>query len=352
MPLEAAAPGSVLSDRTIRKHLGDLIENAVLKNATQAGYEFFPGKLYPPGEDREGREGQPIDWTVPGLPPEESYAVKRGELLLVRTRERVKMPKNLCGLWSQLDRNSRQGLLLVNMSVVPPGYEGFLTCTFVNFGSRPRLLKPTLPIARLLFLRLDGEAEETGRAVPPADYDERMSEAAREAPKTFLALAEHAAELVSIVEGAKQTLEKKAEELATGKAKVLEKEVTDAKAAIAATSESERRALTATLQADAKGAVKAAFPWALLALALLVLVQAGGTWLSTKLNLDLDRLARQRADQIEAQIDQQLAAIGGRKPVFVYTGSVEAKALADRIHSLEEQVRALKAKGSSAAKSP
>jgi hypothetical protein len=329
--MEPEIAGSVLSDSTIRTHLAALIDDGTAKNAREVGYEFLPGKLYPAGESHEGK---PLDWTQPGLPPETSYAVKRGELLLVRTRERVKMPAHLCGLWSQLDRNSRQGLLLVNTSVVPPGYDGFLACTFVNFGNKSLLLKPHWPIARLVFLRLDAPAAETGQSYAAPDYDQRMSDAAREAPSTFLAIAERTASLNTIVEDAKKALDEQAKGIRAGAETALAASVKNATESLEAAGRSQK----AQLDTDAVGAVKKAFPLALLVIAVLT----GADWLVTKaVSSNIDALAKERADRIETKINEQLAAVPGGKPVIVYTGSAEGKALSDRLTALEDQIRVL-----------
>lgn len=316
--------GAVLSDATIQEQLAVLIDTGTATNAKEAGYEFLPGKLYPTGDEHQGK---PIDWTDPAcIKPETSYAVDRGELILVRTKERVRMPKNMCGLWSPLDRNSRQGLLLVNMSVVPPGYDGFLTCTFVNFGNRSLLLKPTQPIARILFFRLDREAIKTGVTVESGDYDRRMSELARDAPSTFLAINERTAELENIVSTANSGFKASTDRL-----------VSDAKDELAKAV----RVANDSMQKDAKGLFASAWPWALLAIGLLTAAQTAGNWVSANfLSDNIDRLAKQRADQIEAKINDQLKSVGG-KPVFVYEGTPEAKAMAEKLAAIERQLKEL-----------
>jgi deoxycytidine triphosphate deaminase len=326
--------GSVLSDRTIRARLAELVEGGTDRFAREAGYEFLPGKLYPTGE---AHNGMPIDWTGPGLPPEANYAVRRGELLLVRTRERVRMPDDMCGFWSQLDRNSRQGLLLVNTTVVPPGYQGFLTCTFVNFGNASRVLKPESPVARLVFVKLDQPVQETGGVYDRDAYDSRMSDAAREAPSTFLAISERAAELEIIVAGSRKAFDEHGDRIVTSVASGLESSLKGAKEEL----EIFARVQKEKLETDATGALKKAFPWAILAVALLAFAKGiSDTYLSS----NVDRLAKERADQIEAKIIDQLGTDARGKPVIVYTGTSEGKALADRIASLEEQVRTLSAK--------
>jgi deoxycytidine triphosphate deaminase len=310
--------GAVLSDGTIQTQLAALIDNGVADNAKEAGYEFLPGKLFPTGE---AKEGKPIDWTdktkIAAGP--DQYAIKRGELLMVRTKESVKMPRNMCGFWYPLDRNSRQGLLLVNMSVVPPGYSGFLTCTFVNFGNRNLILRPHQPIARLVFVKLDTNSVKDGVTVNATDYDQKMSDAASNAPSTFLAIAERAAELEGVVAQAKVGLKEESDRLA--------KEAND------------------TLRKDAKGLIFSALPWAALAILLLTAAQTGANWFATNVLTDkIDTLAKERAAQIEKQINDQLAPLAG-KPVFVYSGSPEAKAMSDRLATIEKQLQEIAAAG-------
>src|SRR5262245_18525719 len=99
------------------------------------------------------------------------------------------MPFDHCGICSDLDRNSPEVLLLTHHTIVPPGYHGFLTCTFVNFSNRDIVLRPVEPIARVVFLRLDQPAVEPGKVVEPDQYDKDMSTLALNAPSTFLAIA-------------------------------------------------------------------------------------------------------------------------------------------------------------------
>jgi deoxycytidine triphosphate deaminase len=330
--------GAVLSDHTIAGILPQLMDGGDKTHARSAGYEFRPGKLYPTGEENKGA---PLDWTDPTkLQPETAYSMKPGELLLLRTKERVKMPANLCGLWSQLDRNSRQGLLLVNQTVVPPGYEGFLTCTFVNFANRPIVLRPSIPIARLLFLTLDQAAADLARPVPPSEYDQSMSTLALEAPSTFLGIAERAAELKAIVETGAHNLSAKADELVAQSQRNIDASITDARKELSKAADDAKT----SFQTDLKGVAKVAGPVALVVVALLALAQTGANWLATTFSPNIDKLATERATALEKKIDDQLALLGDKR-TFVYSGTAEAKAMADRIAALEQQLEALRAAG-------
>ena len=46
---------------------------------------------------------------------------------------------------------SRQGVLLLNISLVEPGYEGYLTTVLVNFGNKNVVISPTTTIAKVAF---------------------------------------------------------------------------------------------------------------------------------------------------------------------------------------------------------
>jgi dUTPase/polyhydroxyalkanoate synthesis regulator phasin len=318
-----ASTGSVLSDVTIKDSIGTLLDGGKAENAKSAAYEFLPGKLYPTGQ---ASKGQPVDWTQPNLPSETLYPMKPGELLMVRTRECVTMPTNLCGLWLQLDRNSRKGLLLVNQTIVPPGYKGFLTCTFVNFSNETIALRPSSPVARMVFLKLDQDASNHGKPLSADEYDQLMSEAALKAPSTFLAIAERSAELAKIVEDGKQTLDRQKADLVEQSTKDLQRAAEDAKT---------------TFQTDLKGASKTIAPWAIGLILLVTVGQTAANWIGTKLSPDLDKIANARAAEVEKKIDDQLKLLGDKR-VFVYSGTAEAKAMADRIEDLEKQIAAMK----------
>ncbi len=121
------------------------------------------------------------------------WTIKPSETLMVMTTEKVKIPSNLMASYSQLNRWAEQGLMLVNTSVVEPGYEGYLSCFFVNFSKNTIDISKNADIAKICFYQLTNVPDQL-IAYPPksADaYRAGLSTAAMRYPKSFLNIGEY-----------------------------------------------------------------------------------------------------------------------------------------------------------------
>ena len=119
-----------------------------------------------------------------------AWQIGPSEVLVVRTTERVKMPNDLCATYAPLYRLSRQGVMLLNASLVEPGYDGPLSCFLVNFSSQTIAITPNGPIAKITFHGL----EKSPHTLVPehfedASYDSGLSHSARTFHKSFLDVA-------------------------------------------------------------------------------------------------------------------------------------------------------------------
>lgn len=319
---------AAFSDTTIKERFAELIEGGDTARAGGCQYYFLPGKLNPMGIDANGGGLPVIDWTTKQpsqWPAETAFAMLPGSLLTLRTRERVRMPADCCGLWYQTDSLSRNGVMLVNMSIVPPGYQGPLTCTFVNFGKKTLAIKPNTLIAKLIFLPLDRAANRQSSARDDHNYDSNLADSARESPSTFLQISDQMKALKDLIETGKVNLEKLAK-------------MTSDEFALEAKNAADK--YRDDLKSDLVKNIWKALPVAFFAITLL----AGAQWIAMNfLTANVEKVAKERADQIEATINKQLEAVGG-KPVIVYSGSNETKVLINRIESLESEVKRLRAK--------
>lgn len=177
---------SVLSDGEIRELISDrnLIVDAVDERIVSCSYEFRPGIIVSTGRDVDAR--CVLNWTGQ-TGPTDIHSIKPGELVWVRTLEKVIMPKDVCAFWWQTNRLSRQGLMLVNMSMIEPGYQGPLACLFVNFGNKPVIIDPGSAVAKLVFNYLGDAARRPLQFHPDdASYDRDIVRAAMGTPITFL----------------------------------------------------------------------------------------------------------------------------------------------------------------------
>jgi dUTPase len=166
----------VLSDGTIRGEIqaGRLITGGDLTQAVHCCYEFSADVLF------RGAGKRPEPASPDGL------TIGPAELVWVRAKEKIAVPADRVGVWMQTQTLSRQGLLLLNTSLIEPGYEGPLTAVFVNFGARHVVINPTTKIAKVLFLTLDQQALVTVPSGHQPDYDAAILQTSANAPGTFL----------------------------------------------------------------------------------------------------------------------------------------------------------------------
>lgn len=177
---------SVLSDDEIRDLIArsHLISDPIDGRIVSCSYEFRPGLVVSTGRDVDERCVR--DWTGQ-TGSSDVYSIKPDELVWIRTLEKVQMPDDICAFWWQTNRLSRQGFMLVNMSMVEPGYQGPLACLFVNFGNTPVVIDPSSAVAKLVFNRL-GTPSSRPLEIHSDDtaYDREIVRAAMRTPITFL----------------------------------------------------------------------------------------------------------------------------------------------------------------------
>lgn len=182
---------AVLSDSEILEYMdnGHLVLGGEKSRATECSYSFVSGVAFIPGEITG-----PIQF--PGTNGNAEVTVKPGQMIWIRTRESVKIPRDLVGFWWQTNSLSRKGLMLVNMSMVEPGYEGDLACLFVNFAKSTVVISATTPIAKMIFMPLIGAVASpfTGHTSRQR-YDDALRQLAIDQPKSFLQIAELSTEL-------------------------------------------------------------------------------------------------------------------------------------------------------------
>jgi deoxycytidine triphosphate deaminase len=325
---------SVLSDADIEASIavGQLVEHGNSDHVDACAYEFHAGRIFRTGE-LVGIDDV-TDWTG-STSYSDIYEIQSGELVWIRTRESVVMPEDVCAFWWQTNRLSRQGLMLVNMSMVEPGYEGDLSCLFVNFGRKAITINPETVIAKLVFHRLETVAATPfSQSVSQTEYDRKVLLNARDAPPTFLDvggrlevdLRQKKDEAVAAIEAMKQST-----------AADIESQVgtatTAALAQIEATKTSAERDLKASADKDARGLLWRILGVASIGLAVLILAMTFVPWVQSKLQPNL-------SSEIKKQVDESLTER------IVGSGEAgTASELEDRIRDLEARLSQLSAPG-------
>ena len=182
----------ILSDTSIAAGLanGRFIEGGDQAFVGPCSYQFRAGKIFTGGEPVNI-----VDWTVP--PANAVFVIKPGAMVWIRMRERVSLPNNVCATWWQTNTLSKKGIMLINMSVVDPGYQGQLACLFVNFGKVSVPINPGTTVAKLLFHVIDHDVAHpfTGRTPDPL-YDDDLYAVALAGPSSFLNVSQLSTELI------------------------------------------------------------------------------------------------------------------------------------------------------------
>jgi deoxycytidine triphosphate deaminase len=180
---------TVLSDTTIRAMMQQnrLILDGRLDCAKNCSYDFRAARVVYGGTDESSRHVKAVELDENST---RSAIVPPTAVVWVRSRERVQIPEDMVGLWIQTNSLSRKGLLLLNSTLVEPGYQGFLSAHFANLGSIPAVLTAETTIAKLVFIKLDTAATELINPKAFAHYDALVDDLAVKSNASFLRIQE------------------------------------------------------------------------------------------------------------------------------------------------------------------
>jgi deoxycytidine triphosphate deaminase len=141
----------VLNDTEIQQRINSaqLLSSHDPGKIRNCGYTLRAGKVFQPKTGEEillnvtANNTRAVVWEIGA-----------SETLIVRTKEKVKMSNDLCATYAPLYHLSSLGVMLLNASIVEPGYEGPLSCFLVNFSSERISLEPDAEVAKIMFHRL------------------------------------------------------------------------------------------------------------------------------------------------------------------------------------------------------
>jgi deoxycytidine triphosphate deaminase len=115
------------------------------------------------------------------------WRIEPTETIVLQTREHVRIPSDVMGMYGQLNRLANKGLNLINESIIEPGYDGYLSCFLVNLSKQAVLISPGEEIAKITFHGLNGEPANLVRLqIAEDDYSIGLSLAAALYPRSFL----------------------------------------------------------------------------------------------------------------------------------------------------------------------
>ncbi|HLK35854.1 MAG TPA: hypothetical protein VKU41_03810 [Polyangiaceae bacterium] len=171
---------ALLSDKTLVKRFLELIEDGSPDQIQRCAYKLSADRVFAAATATNSASA------ALGQVP---YRIEPGALVWVRTKEIVKVPDDLCGIWCPTNYYAQRGLMLINASIVEPGYRGPLTGALVNFGRTARVITSSQPFARIMYVTLDqcvGARLNLNRE--RAVYDAELLQTLEDAPSTFLNL--------------------------------------------------------------------------------------------------------------------------------------------------------------------
>ncbi|MBV8367949.1 MAG: hypothetical protein JO036_03280 [Candidatus Eremiobacteraeota bacterium] len=172
----------VLNDSEIERRCNDhgLIVPFCAKSLTDCAYYIHADRAFSPETGKEIVLGgdNPLFWTI-----------APAQALVLKTVERVRFPRDLMGMYTQLNRWSLQGLSLMNASLIEPEYEGPLSCQLVNFSNQSLSIKHGVAISKLTFHQVAPATTSRRVVADDAKYDADLSASAAAQPSSFLDIA-------------------------------------------------------------------------------------------------------------------------------------------------------------------
>lgn len=197
----------MIGNTTIRNLVqqSNLIENFNEECLRNSSYRLRVGKLIKPGGtnvldfeehvDSQGWVGKFWKKLAESIPSNKAnksfkivndhYELKPNELIIFQTREKIRMPLNLSASYAALDSVAKQGVLLINASMVEPGYEGYLSGVLLNFSSRSFFISPNMEIVKISFSEVTGGVQDKLHERID-DYTRQLQIKAQNYTQTFL----------------------------------------------------------------------------------------------------------------------------------------------------------------------
>lgn len=119
----------------------------------------------------------------------EEYILESNDIIVIESLESFKIPENISASYTGLYSMSSKGLLLINASMIEPGYEGKLSCFIVNFSSKKIIISKGDSIARLTFYQITCKPMNfITEKISSTDYSKKLKETSLLYNKSFLDL--------------------------------------------------------------------------------------------------------------------------------------------------------------------
>jgi deoxycytidine triphosphate deaminase len=168
-----------------RVHVDHLIEPFRPEGLLHCRYNLRAARVF----SAETGTEQVIGERLPDGSTRRVWSISPTETLIIMTCERVRIPWDLVGQYGQLFWLAQQGLILMNTSIVEPGYDGPLSCVVVNLSRDNITIEPESEIAKLTFERLSSApAVQRPQHIDGDRYISSLAAAAIKLPKSFMGI--------------------------------------------------------------------------------------------------------------------------------------------------------------------
>lgn len=177
----------MLSDRNIDALIknSNLITNHNPANLHNSGYSLRVGSVFQPDTGVEEIKPNSGGWGT-----RDFWIIGPTECLIIKTAEKLNIPDGYSAYYAPLNRLAQKGIMLLNASVVEPGYSGPLSCFLVNFSSQDVEIIKDEDIAKITFHKLDDLVQNfIPKIIDDKKYGIELSKSARLFEKTFLGVS-------------------------------------------------------------------------------------------------------------------------------------------------------------------
>jgi deoxycytidine triphosphate deaminase len=174
----------MLSDTDINARIVShgLLKNHDLTKLHNSAYSLRVGSVFLPKTGFHELEPQ-----VSGRGKRDYWILGPSECLIIQTKEELCLDNSLSAYYAPLNRLAQKGVMLLNASVVEPGYSGPLSCFLVNFSAQDVEISKDQEIAKITFHRLDSPVTSfQPSTIDSVKYGVELSKSARGFHETFL----------------------------------------------------------------------------------------------------------------------------------------------------------------------
>lgn len=179
----------VLSNKRIEALIAanKLIIGADSTHIKNASYSISVGRIFSPETGEEIHLG-----LIKKKKSKHFVEIKPGEIIVVMSKERVKMPFNISASYNPTFATSKKGLSLINNSNIEPGYEGSLSCILANFSKSSAQIFLNEAIVKLVFYEVAPQETDIpsdtmkSEVISEEDYSRSVAQIASNFHRTFL----------------------------------------------------------------------------------------------------------------------------------------------------------------------